>query len=72
VRDTGICLCEPAEQLLCRRLVELDAEMARLAGLRAELVRMLDGLPSVDCPDPVPGTWRPPDTAERRGAINAR
>jgi DNA-binding transcriptional MerR regulator len=30
IRDTGVCPCEPAEQLLRRRLAELDAEIARL------------------------------------------
>jgi DNA-binding transcriptional MerR regulator len=59
VRDTGVCPCEPAEQLLTRRLAELDAELARLTALRSEMVAMLDGLPS-DCPPPVPGTWCPP------------
>lgn len=60
VRDTGVCPCEPAEQLLLRRLAELDAEMARLAALRAEIVAMADALPSADCPPPTPGTWCPP------------
>jgi DNA-binding transcriptional MerR regulator len=60
VRDTGVCPCEPAEQLLHRRLAELDAEMARLAALRAEMVAMIDRLPSADCPPPTPGTWCPP------------
>jgi DNA-binding transcriptional MerR regulator len=64
VRDTGVCPCEPAEQHLRRRLTELNAEMARLAALRAEMVRMLDALPSAQCPPPVPGTWCPP--TERR------
>jgi DNA-binding transcriptional MerR regulator len=50
VRDTGICPCEPAEQHLRRRLAELDAQM----------VAMLDALPSPDCPPPTPGTWCPP------------
>lgn len=63
VRDTGVCPCEPAGLLLRRRLEEVDAEMRRLADLRAELVRMLDGLPAADCPDPEPGSWRP---VERR------
>jgi DNA-binding transcriptional MerR regulator len=61
VRDTGVCPCEPAEDLLKRRLAELDAELARLAALRAEMVRMIDALPSRDCPPPEPGTWCPPD-----------
>ena len=60
VRDTGECPCEPAEQLLRRHLDELDAELARLTALRAELVRMVDGLPSGSCPEPTPGTWCPP------------
>ena len=59
VRDTGTCPCEPAEALLRRRLDELDAEIQRLARLRSELVRMLDLLPTADCPDPEPGSWRP-------------
>jgi DNA-binding transcriptional MerR regulator len=61
IRDTGVCPCEPAEQLLRRRLVELDAEMARLVALRAQMVQMIDALPAADCPPPVPGTWCPPD-----------
>jgi DNA-binding transcriptional MerR regulator len=60
VRDTGSCPCEPAEHLLRRRLAELDAEMARLAALRTEMVAMIDGLPSASCPPPAPGEWCPP------------
>jgi DNA-binding transcriptional MerR regulator len=59
VRDTGVCPCEPAEQLLRRRLAELDAEMARLATLRQQMVAMVEALPSADCPPPAPGTWCP-------------
>ena len=59
VRDTGACPCEPASELLHRRIADLDAEMNRLAALRAELVTMADALPADDCPDPAPGTWRP-------------
>ena len=64
IRDTGTCPCEPAEELLRRRLAELDAEMARLAALRSEMVAMIDGLPGTDCPPPTPGTWRPPPGEE--------
>lgn len=64
VRDTGVCPCEPAEQLLRRRLAELDAEMGRLAALREQMVAMVEKLPSADCPPPDPGTWCP--TPERR------
>ena len=60
IRDTGVCPCEPAEHLLRRRLAELDAEMARLADLRAQMVTMIDALPAADCPPPSPGTWCPP------------
>ena len=65
IRDTGVCPCEPAEQLLRRRLVELDAEMARLAALREQMVAMIEALPSAPCPPPSPGTWCPP-TGEGR------
>lgn len=45
-----------------RRLSELDAEMARLAALRADMVSMIDALPPAHCPPPSPGTWcRPTD-----------
>ncbi|GAA1039125.1 hypothetical protein GCM10009557_56920 [Virgisporangium ochraceum] len=64
IRDTGSCPCEPAEHLLRRRLAELDAEMARLAALRSEMVAMIDGLPTGDCAPPVPGVWCPPTGKE--------
>lgn len=60
VRDNGVCPCEPAEQLLRRRLTEVDAELARLAALREQMVSMIEALPSADCPPPAPGTWCPP------------
>src|SRR3954463_2561425 len=60
VRDTGTCPCEPAEDLLRRRMAEVDAEIARLLALRAEMAAMADALPSADCPPPSPGTWCPP------------
>jgi DNA-binding transcriptional MerR regulator len=61
VRDTGRCPCEPAEDLLRRRLAEVDAELTRLSALRADLVRMVDSLPANGCAEPVPGVWCPPD-----------
>jgi len=60
IRDTGVCPCEPAEQLLRRRLDELDAEMARLSALRDQMVAMVEQLPARECPPPTPGTWCPP------------
>jgi DNA-binding transcriptional MerR regulator len=59
VRDTGTCPCEPAEDLLGRRLAEVDAEIARLTALRHEIAAMLSGLSQPECPAPVPGTWVP-------------
>ncbi|MEU4743936.1 heavy metal-responsive transcriptional regulator [Actinosynnema sp. NPDC023658] len=60
VRDTGVCPCEPAEELLHRHIAELDAEVARLSALRDELTDMVRDLPSGHCPDIDPGTWCPP------------
>lgn len=59
IRDTGTCPCEPAEELLSRRIAELDAELARLSALRAELVRTVGSLPANGCQEPSPGTWCP-------------
>ena len=60
VRDTGVCACEPAAELLGRHVAEIDKEMKRLAALRAELLAMLAAIPGPGCPDPLPGTWCPP------------
>lgn len=71
VRDTGTCPCEPAEELLRQHIDDVDAELARLGSLRAELLVMADALAAavqapqgVDCPDPLPGTWCPPAMSE--------
>lgn len=61
VRDTGECPCEPAEMLLRRRIGEIDAEVARLTALRADLVRMVESVSDGPCQDPVPGTWCTPE-----------
>ena len=66
VRDTGVCPCEPAEGLLRQHVQEIDEDVSRLTALRAELVQMADAIPSLDCPDPAPGTWRPTTTPPRR------
>jgi DNA-binding transcriptional MerR regulator len=67
VRDTGECPCEPAERLLRRRLAELDAEIARLTALRAEMVAMADALPPEDCSAPTTVSWCPPSPASDEG-----
>jgi DNA-binding transcriptional MerR regulator len=61
VRDTGVCPCEPAEELIRRHISELDAELARLTALRTDMVRTLTSLPDGQCPDVAPGVWCPPD-----------
>jgi DNA-binding transcriptional MerR regulator len=60
VRDTGQCPCEPAGELLRRRLGDVDAQIAQLTALRAEMATMAAALPQTACPDPAPGTWCPP------------
>jgi DNA-binding transcriptional MerR regulator len=60
VRDTGVCPCEPAEELLERHIAELDAELARLTALRDDMMRTLTSLPEGQCPDVGPGVWCPP------------
>jgi hypothetical protein len=45
--------------------------MDRLRRLRADLVAMADQLPSATCPDPVPGTWCPPETHVTEGRCDA-
>jgi len=67
VRDTGDCPCEPAGELLRRRLGEVDEEIARLVALRTEMAAMAAALPQADCPAPTPGTWCPPPTEEEGG-----
>lgn len=67
VRDTGTCACEPAEALLRGHVRELDEEISRLTGLRAELAGMLDAMPGPDCPAPLPGTWCAPDFRDQEG-----
>ncbi len=71
LRDTGQCPCEPAARLLRRRLAEIEAEMARLAGLRGQLAAMLDAIPGPACPDPAPGTWRPADARDGGAGLEA-
>lgn len=66
LRDTGECPCEPAEALLRRRIAEIDAETARLAALRTDLVQMVDSVTdNGPCLDPEPGNWCPPPTEGR-------
>lgn len=48
IRQTGLCPCGRTRQLLDEKLVQLDAEVAELLNLRAEIKQMLDQEPSAD------------------------
>jgi MerR family transcriptional regulator, mercuric resistance operon regulatory protein len=61
VRDTGDCACEPAADLLQQHVTQIDTEIQRLSALRSELLAMLAAMAGPSCPDPLPGTWCPPD-----------
>jgi DNA-binding transcriptional MerR regulator len=50
VRDRGLCSCGHAETLVRQRLAELDDETNRLAGMKRELVGLLERFPSEECP----------------------
>jgi DNA-binding transcriptional MerR regulator len=56
VRDRGACPCGHAQAMVDRRLGEVDAEVARLVGLRAELARVAARCAPDACPDRV-GAW---------------
>jgi DNA-binding transcriptional MerR regulator len=49
VVDRGQCPCGHTEMLLRERLAEVDAELARLAALRRDLVRLLAQRPQAAC-----------------------
>jgi MerR family transcriptional regulator, mercuric resistance operon regulatory protein len=55
VRDRGGCPCGHAEALVRRRIDQIDAEITRLADLRAELTRVANdcAAPSAD----LDGSW---------------
>jgi MerR, DNA binding len=60
VRETGTCPCEPAADVLRRHVIQIGTEISRLTALRDDLLTMLAAMPGPDCPNPLPGTWRPP------------
>lgn len=66
IRDTGVCPCGPAVHVLRRRMTEVDAQVASLLGLRAQMAAMAAALPSATCPPPAPDTtWCPPPNERR-------
>jgi DNA-binding transcriptional MerR regulator len=58
IRDQGLCPCGHTEALLRGRMVEIDAQVAQLQAVRAELARMLDDYPGqAACRDTPIGQW---------------
>jgi len=53
VRDRGACPCGHAEVLVRQRISELDAEIARLVGIRHELTQLAADCAAGACPDSV-------------------
>jgi DNA-binding transcriptional MerR regulator len=43
IRDRGMCPCGHTQDLLTKRIGEVDRELARLNALRSELTRMVEG-----------------------------
>src|SRR4051794_41856435 len=60
IRDTGSCPCEPAADLLRRRLAAGDAQNGPPGALRGGRAGMARPPPSPGPPPPRPGTWCPP------------
>jgi len=55
-RDRGLCPCGHTEAMIRARIAEVDREQERLAGVRAELERMLGRLPG-ECEDASSSPW---------------
>jgi DNA-binding transcriptional MerR regulator len=49
INDHGQCPCGHTEDLVRRRVVELDAEIARLLDTRQRLVKLADDCPAASC-----------------------
>ena len=55
--DQGLRPCGHTEALLRRRMTEIDAQVAELQAVRAELARMVDDYSGQDCQDTAIGRW---------------
>jgi len=53
IRDRGLCPCGHTEDLLQRRMSEIDTEIARLQETRADLLSFRDRFVAIDCPEGV-------------------
>ena len=50
--DQGLCPCGHSEALLRERMAEIDAQVAELQAVRAELARVVERYPAAACHDP--------------------
>jgi DNA-binding transcriptional MerR regulator len=65
--DQDLCPCGHSEALLRRRMVEIDAQVADLQAVRAELARVIERYPAAACHDPTATSrWCETAFAERR------
>jgi DNA-binding transcriptional MerR regulator len=53
IRDRGLCPCGHTEDLLNRRVSEIDAEITGLQETRADLIAFTERFNAIDCPDGV-------------------
>jgi DNA-binding transcriptional MerR regulator len=67
VIDRGQCPCGHSEALLSQRLAEIDAQLARLLALRAELARQLLARPKQACPADTAEDWWCVEAFSRKG-----
>jgi DNA-binding transcriptional MerR regulator len=75
--DQGLCPCGHSEALLQAPMAEIDAQVAELQAIRAELARVVERYPAAACHDPT-ATSRWCETAfaeeggERHGVLVLR
>jgi MerR family mercuric resistance operon transcriptional regulator len=50
--DQGLCPCGHSEALLRGRMAEIDAQVAELQAVQAELARVVERYPAAACHDP--------------------
>jgi DNA-binding transcriptional MerR regulator len=63
--DQGLCPCGHAEALLRGRMAGIDARLAELGAVRAELARVVARYPAAVCHDQTASGWRHTDGAKR-------
>jgi DNA-binding transcriptional MerR regulator len=53
IRDRGLCPCGHTEDLLRRRMSEIDAEITRLRETKSDLIAFTKRFNAIDCPEGV-------------------